>query len=124
MSMRASLLWLVVLLTIGGADCAQPDSETVLTCAASDVRHTLRIHADTGTVEDLGVTPPKVGEAEVTPARYVFRFLETRDHYELIIRIDRATGTGTRELFDDEQQAVKGHGGTDTLACETSSGHL
>ncbi len=124
MSMRASLLWLVVLLTLGGANCAQPVGQTVLTCAASDVRHTMRVHADTGTVEDLAVTPAKVGEAEVTPDLYVFRFFEARDHYELIIRIDRATGTGTRELFDDEQQAVKGHGGTDTLVCEASSGRL
>ena len=55
--------------------------------------------------------------ADVTPAEYRLQFDEPRDHYSLLVQVNRATWTGTRMLFDDEQQVIKGHGGTDDLVC-------
>ena len=42
---------------------------------------------------------------------------ERRDNYDLVLQVDRASGQGTRQLFDDEQQAIKGQGGTDAISC-------
>lgn len=101
--------------------CAQP-ADPVLDCSASDVRHILRIHPSERTVEDLSFTPAKNGEAELSGGVYVLRFLENRDRYELIFQINAATGIGTRQLFDDEQQAIKGHGGSDEVSCKPFTG--
>lgn len=100
-----------------GKPPAEDGGETVLECTADDIHHVFRIHPAASLVEDASVSPAKTGAAEVTPAEYRLLFQEPRDHYELMVRIDRASGTGTRHLFDDEQQLVKGHGGNDTLTC-------
>lgn len=105
-----------------GCSSPQPEAVPVLDCTAGDIHHRLRVHAAEGQVEDLSFTPVKVGTADVSDARYVLRFPEHRDRYELILTIDRSTGTGMRELFDDEQQAIKGNGGTDALTCVPDGG--
>lgn len=92
-------------------------ADTVLECSAVDIHHVFRIRAADHLVEDESFSPAKAGAAEVTPAEYRLLFQEPRDHYELMVRIDRASGTGTRRLFDDEQQLVKGHGGNDPITC-------
>ena len=124
------LFWLVPLAVVGAAQCSRParharstDMDTVLDCSGEDIRHVLRIRASDRKVEDLASTPTKLGDAEVTAAEYLLRFQESRDHYELIFQIDRSTGKGTRRLFDDEQQAIRGHGGTDDITCTPFSGH-
>lgn len=111
---RLGLLWGLASAVLTGCS---PPTDTVLDCSAGDIHHLLRIRATDGQVEDLSFTPPKRGAAEISDARYVFSFPEHRDRYELVLQVDRSTGTGTRELFDDEQQAIRGHGGTDVLTC-------
>lgn len=96
---------------------ATPGPDTTLECAAGDIHHIFRIYGERHVVEDVLVSPAKAGRADVSDAEYRLLFEEPRDHYELMVRIDRATGTGTRRLFDDEQQLVKGHGGTDDITC-------
>ena len=100
----------------GGPPAAAVE-ETVLECSADDIRHVFHIRAAASEVDDTSVTPAKTGSAEVTGTEYRLLFQESRDHYELMVRIDRASGRGTRRLFDDEQQPVKGHGGTDDIIC-------
>ena len=115
----------VALLSIAGSitctaparSSSTPGSDTTLECAAGDIHHTFRIRADDHLVEDVSFSPAKAGRADVSATEYRLLFQEPRDHYELMVRIDRATGTGTRRLFDDEQQLVKGHGGTDDITC-------
>ncbi len=68
-------------------------------------------------MDDTSTTPAKTGTAAVTGTEYRLLFQESRDHYELMVQIDRASGKGTRRLFDDEQQPIKGHGGTDDIVC-------
>lgn len=113
-----------VLSIVGSTHCAAPvrslnppGAEATLECTAGDIHHIFRIHTAQGTVVDESRSPAKAGRAEVSAAEYRLLFEEPRDHYELMVRIDRTTGTGTRRLFDDEQQLVKGHGGTDDIAC-------
>jgi len=91
--------------------------DAVLECAASDIHHVFRIREAARAVEDLSFSPAKLGVADVTPAEYRLQFDEPRDHYALLVQVNRTTWTGTRQLFDDEQQAIKGHGGTDDLVC-------
>ena len=117
------LFWMVLLGVTGAAQCsrsARPsrptDSDTVLDCVG-DIRHVLRIRADGIHVEDLSSVPAKLGDAEVGEAEYRLRFQEPRDNYEVFFQIDRSTGKGTRRMFDDEQQAIRGHGGTDDIIC-------
>ena len=94
----------------GGADA-------VIECAATDIHHVFRIREAARAVDDLSFSPAKSGVADVTPAEYRLQFDEPRDHYSLLVQVNRATWTGTRMLFDDEQQVIKGHGGTDDLVC-------
>lgn len=103
-------------LAAAAIQCSRP-SATVLECSASDIRHVLRIHADEHRVDDLSFVPAKAGDVELTATEYLIHFYEPRDHYELLLRINRATGRGTRELFDDEQQLIRGHGGSDPIVC-------
>lgn len=100
-----------------GAGAASGATGTVLACAAGDIHHVFRIHEAAGAVDDESFTPSKRGVASVTPAAYRLQFNEPRDHYTLLVQVDRVTGSGTRQLFDDEQQVIKGHGGTDDLVC-------
>ena len=62
--------------------------------------------------------PPAQGEARLSGGVYTLTFPQPRDHYELTFRIDTATWRGTRELFDDEAQAIRGHGGFDEISCK------
>lgn len=103
--------------------CSRP-SDIVLECSAPDIRHVLRIHVNEGEAEDLLFEPAKRGEAAVSDRDYLLRFYERRDRYELMFRIDRSTGRGTRELFDDEQQPIRGRGGFDEIACVPYRGQL
>ena len=89
----------------------------VLDCTAADIHHTFHIRASDHVVDDVSFSPAKRGLAEVSASEYLLRFPEPRDHYELMLQVDKATGTGMRRLFDDEQQAIKGHGGTDPVVC-------
>jgi hypothetical protein len=89
----------------------------MLDCSASDIRHVLRIRAADHVVDDVSASPAMHGVAEVSDREYLLRFHEPRDSYDLVLQIDRATGTGTRRLYDDEQQVIRGHGGTDDLSC-------
>ena len=118
--------WVGVALTVAvSAQCARPaqqdgESATVvalLDCSALDIRHVLRVRAADHVVEDLTSSPAKLGVAETSATEWVLRFHEPRDNYDLVLQIDRVTGLGTRRLFDDEQQAINGHGGTDNLSC-------
>jgi hypothetical protein len=106
------------------AGCAAPvpslgakTPDIVIDCATSDIHHTFRISPSDGTVDDLSFAPAKRGVAEVSDRDYRLSFHERRDNYDLILLIDRASGKGTRQLFDDEQQSIKGQGGTDDIAC-------
>lgn len=110
-------------LAVSAAQCSRP-SDVVLECSAPEIRHVLRIRANNGQVDDLSASPAKHGDAELTDSEYRLRFLEQRDHYELIFRINRSNGRGTRELFDDEQQLIRGHGGYDEIVCEPYQGSL
>ena len=112
-----------VIVAASALQCSRP-SDMVLECSAPDIRHVLRVRAIEHRVEDLSVVPAKQGEAEVTDSEYHLRFQEQRDRYELLFRINRSTGRGTRELFDDEQQAIRGHGGYDEIVCEPYRGSL
>lgn len=96
--------------------CSRP-SDIVLECSAPNIRHVLRIDVNQGAADDLSAEPVKRGEAAVSDRDYLLRFYERRDRYELMFRIDRSTGRGTRELFDDEQQPIRGHGGYDEIVC-------
>ena len=91
--------------------------DAVLECAAADIHHVFRIREAARAVDDLSFSPAKRGVADGTPAEYRLQFDEPRDHYALLVQVNRATWTGTRQLFDDEQQVIKGHGGTDDLVC-------
>lgn len=113
-----------LLAVAGSVQCTAParsssarGPDATLECAAGDIHHVFRIRADDHLVEDVSSSPARTGRAEVSATEYRLLFQEPRDHYELMVRIDRATGTGTRRLFDDEQQLVKGHGGTDDITC-------
>ncbi|MGE0450263.1 MAG: hypothetical protein AB7Q29_11850 [Vicinamibacterales bacterium] len=118
-SPRGPLFWLLGGMAVAGTlQCARP-AETVLDCAASDIHHILHIAASGRQVEDRSFTPAKRGEAEVSDAEYVLRFVDSRDDYELIFRIDRATGRGIRVLIDNEGVVPRGHGGSDEIACTT-----
>lgn len=105
-----------VFVATSAINCSRP-TDIVLECSAPDIRHVLRIHVNEGEAEDLSAEPAKRGEAAVSDRDYLLRFYERRDRYELMFRIDRSTGRGTRELFDDEQQPIRGHGGFDEIAC-------
>lgn len=116
----------VSLVAVASAQCspgapraAALASDPVLECRAADIRHVLRIRRAAGAVDDLTFTPAKSGTADVRDAEYVLSFHESRDNYDLVLRIDKASGRGTRRLFDDEQQAIQGHGGTDDITCIT-----
>ena len=116
---RTSFVRLAALLVaVNVAACSKAPTDTVLRCSASDIRHVFRIPANLEQVEDLSAAPPKVGQISIADGTYVLRFQESRDHYELVVVIDRATGRGTRTLFDDEQQLIRGHGGFDEIVCE------
>lgn len=118
----ACLRGVLALATIVGTACSPPAADsTVLRCSASDIHHVFRIPAGLQQVEDLSATPPRRGQVSVADGSYVLSFMDTRDHYELVVVIDRTTGRGTRELFDDEQQLVRGHGGTDAIVCVPDS---
>ena len=103
--------------------CSRP-SDVVLECSAPEIRHILRIRATVGQVDDLSASPAKHGDVELTDSEYRLRFLEKRDRYELMFRINRSNGRGTRELFDDEQQLIRGHGGYDEIVCSPYQGSL
>lgn len=121
---RVSFFSLVsAIVAVSVTQCSRP-SDTVLECSAPDIRHVLRIRVVDRRVEDFSVTPIKQGDAEVTASEYLLRFEERRDRYELRFRIDKSTGRGTRELFDDEQQAIRGHGSYDEIVCEPYHGRL
>jgi hypothetical protein len=118
MSARRVFLWMAGATAVAGAvQCRQSSEETVLECSASGVHHILRIRPGARQADDLAVQPATHGEAAVSDAEYVLRFVDSRDHYEVRFRIDRVSGSGTRELFDDEQQAIRGEGGFDRITC-------
>lgn len=100
-----------------------PPADVVLECSASDIRHVLRIRANDRQVDDLSVVPATHGDAELSDTEYLLRFLERRDRYELLFRINRVTGSGTRELIDEEEQRVPGHGGFDEISCRPYTGN-
>lgn len=106
------------IVAVNVAACSKAPTDTVLRCSASDIRHVFRIPASLEQVEDLSTAPAKVGQVSIAGGTYVLRFQESRDHYELVVVIDRTTGRGTRTLFDDEQQLIRGHGGFDDIVCE------
>lgn len=91
--------------------------DVVLECAAGDIHHLLRVRPSAQLVEDLSFSPAKSGVAEVSASEYLLQFHEDRDKYDLVLQVDKATGKGTRRLFDDEQQPIHGHGGTDDIVC-------
>ena len=99
------------------ASTAAKAADIVIECAAGDIHHTFRISPVARSVDDLSFSPAKRGVADVSDTQYLLRFHERRDSYDLFVQVDRATGTGIRILFDDEQQAIKGHGGTDDVVC-------
>ena len=99
------------------ASVETPGPEIVLECTAGDIRHELHVRPVEHAVEDVSFTPAKAGVADISDAAYLLRFEDRRDHYELQFQIDRATGAGMRRLFDDEQQVIHGHGGTDPITC-------
>ena len=91
--------------------------DIVIDCVTADIHHTFRISPSERVVDDLSFTPARRGIADVSDQTYRLSFHERRDNYDLILLIDRASGKGTRQLFDDEQQSIKGQGGTDEIAC-------
>jgi len=121
---RGSLSVAVWLAAASSLQCSKTEApvttrgaDTVLECRASEIHHVLRIRAAAQEVDDLAFSPAKSGAADVSDAVYVLRFHEPRDNYDLVFEIDRSSGHGTRRLFDDEQQAIQGHGGTDDILC-------
>jgi len=100
---------------------APPDgaraTDIVIECVADDIHQTFRISPAERTVDDVSVSPAKHGVADVSDTEFFLQFHERRDNYDLQVHIHRATGKGTRRLFDDEQQPIKGHGGTDDIVC-------
>lgn len=119
----------VCLLALASVQCARSSSEsvapaaTVVECRAADIRHLLRIHPGTHEVEDLTSLPARSGRADVSGTEYRLQFHESRDSYDLVFHFNAATGKGTRLLFDDEQQAIQGHGGTDDIICTPAVEH-
>jgi len=113
-SVLCCLLTAPVVALVSG--CSSPDAVT-LECSAGDLHHILRIRAAAHEVDDLSAVPAKHGDAMVSGTEYLLRFPEPRDYYELRFRIDMVTGRGTRELYDDEAQLIRGHGGFDNIAC-------
>lgn len=91
--------------------------DIVIDCVTADIHHTFRISPSDHVVDDLSFTPARRGIADVSDREYRLSFHERRDNYDLILLIDRASGKGIRQLFDDEQQAIKGQGGTDEIVC-------
>ena len=100
-----------------------PPADIVLDCSAPDIHHILRIRASDRQVDDLSVVPAKHGDAELVDSEYRLQFLERRDSYEVLFRINTVTGSGTRELIDEEGQSVRGHGGFDEISCKPHSGN-
>ncbi len=121
---RCLTLCVVVGAAMAAIRCSDPvpavaarTPDIVIECTAADIHHTFRISPAERAVDDLSVSPARRGVADVSDAEYLLQFHERRDNYDLLLQIDRATGKGTRRLFDDEQQAIKGHGGTDEIVC-------
>jgi hypothetical protein len=100
------------------AGCSNLPAVTVIDCAAGDIRHILRIRTDQHTVDDLAFTPPATGTAEVSAAAFILRFKNKPADFQLLFRIDRHTGDGTRELIDSDGKSVIGHGGFDQITCK------
>ncbi|MFN7981754.1 MAG: hypothetical protein U0Q11_07840 [Vicinamibacterales bacterium] len=119
----------VCVVAVGTVQCARSDSattspaDTLMECRAADIRHVLRIRPASHEVDDLTFTPAKTGTADVSGTDYRLQFHESRDNYDLVLRFDATTGKGTRRLFDDEQQAIQGHGGTDDIVCTRATEH-
>ncbi|MEQ1729216.1 MAG: hypothetical protein ABL982_12635 [Vicinamibacterales bacterium] len=121
---RGVTVCVVVGAAVAASRCSGVNSSTaaqaadiVLECAAGDIHHTFRISPAARSVDDLSFSPARRGVADVSDTQYLLQFHERRDSYDLFVQVDRATGTGIRSLFDDEQQAIKGHGGTDDIVC-------
>jgi hypothetical protein len=100
------------------AGCSNLPAVTVIDCAAGDIRHILRIHTDRHTVDDLAFTPPAAGTADVSAGAFILRFRNQPADFQLLFRINRYTGDGTRELIDSEGKSVTGHGGFDQITCK------
>jgi hypothetical protein len=98
--------------------CSNLPAVTVIDCAAGDIRHILRIHTDQRTVDDLAFTPPTTGTAEVSDAAFTLHFKNKPTDFQLLFRINRYTGDGTRELIDADGKTVTGHGGFDQISCK------
>jgi hypothetical protein len=98
--------------------CSNLSAVTVIDCAAGDIRHILRIHTDRNTVDDLAFTPPTTGTAEVSDVAFILRFRVTPADHQLLFRINRYTGEGTRELIDVDGKTLTGHGGFDEISCK------
>ena len=79
--------------------CSSLAAVTVIDCTSGDVRHILRIHTEERTVDDLASTPPTTGTAEVSDAAFVLRFKTSPSDFQVLFRIDRVTGDGTRKLI-------------------------
>jgi hypothetical protein len=106
---------------MAGLGCSRP-VDTILDCSAQEIRDILRVHGDHRTVDDLSFTPPTVGTAEVTDTGYALRFKIAPVGYQLLFRINRFTGTGTREVLDQNGKLVVGHGGFDMISCKPYDG--
>jgi len=94
---------------------------TVLECSTTgnEIRHVLRLRGDNRVVDDLSFNPPHVGTAEVTDSGYVLRFSEVPG-CQLLFRVNRFTGDGTRELSCNGKLIVPG--GYDTISCKPYAG--
>jgi hypothetical protein len=118
-----AILPAVVLAAALTAACAPAaPADTTLDCSAPDIHHVLRLSADGRHADDITSAVAKAGTLSLSGGEYVVRFVERRDSYETMFRIDKATFTGTRALYDDEQQPIRGHGGFDQITCRPASG--
>ena len=107
---------------VGTVQCAtRSDSprlspaDTLMECRAADIRHVLQHPPCVSAGRRCSFTP--AGPAPLTCRGPTTGCSSTsRDNHDLVLRFDATNREGTR-LFDDEQQAIQGHGGTDDIVC-------
>ena len=110
----------VLVLLCAPACASGPPSDTTLDCTAPDIHHVLQLDADGVHAVDITASVAKSGALSTSGNEYVVRFIAPRDNYVTMFRIDKATLTGTRALYDDEQQPIRGHGGFDPVTCRAA----
>jgi hypothetical protein len=123
--LKAWIAWPILVFLVSGVFwlvvpglLSRRQTAVVLDCSAQEILHILRIQGDGQFAEDLSFNPPHTGTANVTDAGYVLRFSVVPAAGQLLFRINRFTGDGTREIIDQDGKTIVGHGGFDRISCK------